>query len=204
MMAVLYKVAILLATASVSVGHQHKHHMCPPPFGMKSFDADRFQGDWYVVSQYIKVPFAPEGKMCLQLNYIPSGTGENPEAEISVRIKKETELKDVELRCVPAGPFHPPGKGSAVSVCVLKLNETKWYPTLQHQILSTDYTSFAVTQTCLVYYDAREDEFRRVFAVDVLSRQPSMPKEELQLLKSIASSGEADIEKFRDIDNGDC
>ncbi|XP_046990541.1 apolipoprotein D-like [Schistocerca americana] len=204
MMAVLYKVAIILTTASVSIGHDHKHHMCPPPFGMKSFDANKFQGDWYLVSQYMNVPFGPEEKMCLQLNYNPSWSGEEPQVELTVKIKKETEQTNMEMRCVPAGPPGPPGKGSAVSVCVLMMNETEWYPTLQHQILSTDYTSYAVTQMCLVFYDPRDDEFRRIFFVDVLSRQPSMPKEELQLLKSIASGGDADIDKFRDAENVGC
>ncbi|XP_049856633.1 uncharacterized protein LOC126336709 [Schistocerca gregaria] len=196
-------VVILVGVVSASYGHHHHRHMCPPPFGKIMFEPEKFQGDWHVVSHFLDVPHKHGDETCLKLKYVPSKEGNESRAQITIDIRKSPdEEHKLQMRCVQGGP---PGKGGSTSLCAINYDDSKkWGPLVQHQILATDYETYAITQACGVFYKEEEQKFDRIFVVDILSREPTLAADKLKLLKSVASSGEANVDSFTDVSNEGC
>lgn len=75
---------------------------------------------------------------------------------------------------------------------------------MQHIIKATDYTTYAITHSCMMVYSEYEDTFHARDLTLVLSRTPVMDSKTRELLESVASTRSTDSSVFYEVKNSDC
>jgi hypothetical protein len=73
-----------------------------------------------------------------------------------------------------------------------------------HNILGTDYGSYAVVHACMEIYDNKSDTFSRLVFDQIWSRSKTMDEGLLKTLKSVMSGIDIADDEWKDVHNDSC
>jgi Lipocalin / cytosolic fatty-acid binding protein family len=71
-------------------------------------------------------------------------------------------------------------------------------------VIATDYETYAVIGACAPSYTAATHEFGQSLYVQILSRTTSLPKQTMEMLKSILTGYKVKYEDIKYIDHTNC